>query len=72
MPSLKFVRARGGNGILVESRGKGKRAKMIVHWALKKSVKMPKRPFFLPGFVAAKDASLTKLKEVLQREMKRV
>lgn len=72
MPHLQFVRFRSRGGILVEAKGKGKRRKTIVHWILRKSVKIPKRPFFIPGFMASRQASLDKMKEVIQREMRRV
>lgn len=68
--ALKFVRARSGDGLLVESRGKGKRAKTIVHWLLKKRVRVHKRPFFLPGFLASKQEAMAKIKETIRREMR--
>ena len=85
---LFFVRSRRGGGVLVQNKfGKSlrrrsrklkhaglikKTGELIIHYVCKESVQMPKRPFFAPGWMAAKQPALQKIKEVIQREMRRV
>lgn len=71
-PKTIIIRSRKGNLLIMGVAGrKGKT--LTPHYVLKKQVKMPKRPFMLPGFAksvnAATDAFARVAAETLTREI---
>lgn len=67
--TISFV-PRANGGLLIEQKGKGNRAKTIVHYVLKKSITMPKRPYIRPGFAQSKEECAMKMMDTIKRVMR--